>query len=210
MANDTMNDDTLRQLDSELTHLLNRMSQGQRRQLAKEITRDLRRSQIKRISQQKNPDGSPYTKRKANFITVQREIQFMWHGQKRTLRNWRGNSKTILGQDANKKAQRSFRKSDIQRYISIKKDKISTERKTKQTRMFKKLATARFLRAYNSDKEAVIYFLPSAANIAGVHQFGLTERIGNAKITYPSRQLLGLTPQEIRHIESQIIDFLSR
>lgn len=210
MANDTMNDDTLRQLDSELTHLLTRMSQGQRRQLAKEITRDLRRTQIKRISQQKNPDGSPYTKRKANFITVQREIQFMWHGQKRTLRNWRGNSKTITGQDANKKAQRSFRKSDIQRYISIKKDKISTERKTKQTRMFKKLATARFLRAYNSDKEAVIYFLPSAANIAGVHQFGLTERIGNAKITYPSRQLLGLTPQEIRHIESQIIDFLSR
>ncbi|MTC25198.1 phage virion morphogenesis protein [Providencia alcalifaciens] len=205
-----MNDDTLRQLDSELTHLLTRMSQGQRRQLAKEITRDLRRSQIKRISQQKNPDGSPYTKRKANFITVQREIQFMWHGQKRTLRNWRGNSKTITGQDANKKAQRSFRKSDIQRYISIKKDKISTERKTKQTRMFKKLATARFLGAYNSDKEAVIYFLPSAANIAGVHQFGLTERIGNAKITYPSRQLLGLTPEEIRHIESQIIDFLSR
>ncbi|WP_272519806.1 phage virion morphogenesis protein [Providencia sp. PROV223] len=205
-----MNDDTLRQLDSELTHLLNRMSQGQRRQLAKEITRDLRRSQIKRISQQKNPDGSPYTKRKANFVTVQREIQFVWYGQKRTLRNWRGNSKTITGQDANKKAQRSFRKSDIQRYISIKKEKISTERKTKQTRMFKKLATARFLRAYNSDKEAVIYFLPSAANIAGVHQFGLTERIGNAKITYPSRQLLGLTPQEIRHIESQIIDFLSR
>ncbi|MEX6147147.1 phage virion morphogenesis protein [Providencia hangzhouensis] len=205
-----MNDDTLRQLDCELTYLLNRMSQGQRRQLAKEITRDLRRSQIKRISQQKNPDGSPYTKRKANFITVQREIQFMWHGQKRTLRNWRGNSKTITGQDANKKAQRSFRKSDIQRYISIKKDKISTERKTKQTRMFKKLATARFLRAYNSDEEAVIYFLPSAANIAGVHQFGLTERIGNAKITYPSRQLLGLTPQEIRNIESQIIDFLSR
>ncbi|MEY0819152.1 phage virion morphogenesis protein [Providencia rettgeri] len=205
-----MNDDTLRQLDSELTHLLTRMSQGQRRQLAKEITRDLRRSQIKRISQQKNPDGSPYTKRKANFITVQREIQFMWHGQKRTLRNWRGNSKTITGQDANKKVQRSFRKSDIQRYISIKKDKISTARKTKQTRMFKKLATARFLRAYNSDKEAVIYFLPSAANIAGVHQFGLTERIGNAKITYPSRQLLGLTPQEIRHIESQIIDFLSQ
>lgn len=205
-----MNDDTLRQLDSELTHLLNRMSQGQRRQLAKEITRDLRRTQIKRISQQKNPDGSPYTKRKANFITVQREIEFMWHGQKRTLRNWRGNSKTITGQDANKKAQRSFRKSDIQRYISIKKEKISIERKTKQTRMFKKLATARFLRAYNSDKEAVIYFLPSAANIAGVHQFGLTERIGNAKITYPSRQLLGLTPHEIRHIESQIIDFLSR
>lgn len=205
-----MNDDTLRQLDSELSALLNRASPNQRRQLAKEITRDLRRSQIRRIQQQKNPDGSPYTKRKASFVTVQREIQFMWRGQKRTLRNWRGNSKTITGQDANKNAQRSFRKSDIQRYVSIKKDKISSERKTKQTRMFKKLATARFLRMYNSDNEATIYFMPSAGNIAGVHQFGLTQRIGRANVTYPTRQLLGLTPQEIRHIESQIIDFLAR
>lgn len=205
-----MSDDTLRKLDSELDALISRMSANQRRQLAKEITRDLRRSQIKRIQQQKNPDGSAYTKRKASFVTVQREIQFMWRGQKRTLRNWRGNLKTITGQDADKKSQRSFRKSDIQRYISVKKDKISTERKTKQTRMFKKLATARFLRMYSSDKEAVIYFLPSAGNIAGVHQFGLTERIGRAQITYPSRQLLGLTPQEVTHIENQIIDFLTR
>ena len=118
--------------------------------------------------------------------------------------------KKITGQDANKNAQRSFRKSDIQRYISIKKDKISTERKSKQTRMFKKLATAIFLRMHNGDNEAAIYFMPSAGNIAGVHQFGLTQRIGRADVTYPTRQLLGLTPQEIRHIESQIIDFLAR
>ncbi|EFB70369.1 hypothetical protein PROVRUST_08496, partial [Providencia rustigianii DSM 4541] len=79
-----MSDDTLRKLDSELGALISRMSANQRRQLAKEITRDLRRSQIKRIQQQKNPDGSAYTKRKASFVTVQREIQFMWRGQKRT------------------------------------------------------------------------------------------------------------------------------
>lgn len=103
-----MNNDTLRQFDSELTHLLSHMSTQQRRQLAKEITRDLRRSQIKRIQQQKNPDGSPYTKRKASFVTVQREIQFMWRGQKRTLRNWHGNSKTITGLDADKRLSALF------------------------------------------------------------------------------------------------------
>ncbi|MEY0512943.1 phage virion morphogenesis protein [Providencia manganoxydans] len=205
-----MSEDTLHQLESELNALLERASPNQRRQLAKAITRDLRRSQIKRIQQQKNPDGSPYTQRKASFVTVQREVQFVWRGQKRTLKNWRSNAKTITGQDADKKRQRTFQKSDIQRYISIKKDKISTARKTKQTRMFKKLATARFLRAYSSDKEAAIYFMPSAGNIAGVHQFGLTERIGRANVTYPARQLLGLTPQEIAHIENQIIDFLSQ
>ncbi|SUC29013.1 phage virion morphogenesis protein [Providencia rustigianii] len=127
-----MSDDTLRKLDSELGALISRMSANQRRQLAKEITRDLRRSQIKRIQQQKNPDGSAYTKRKASFVTVQREIQFMWRGQKRTLRHWRGNSKTITGQDADKKSQRSFRKSDIQRYISVKKTKsVQSEKPSK-------------------------------------------------------------------------------
>lgn len=205
-----MNNDTLRQFDSELTHLLSHMSTQQRRQLAKEITRDLHRSQIKRIQQQKNPNGSSYTKRKASFVTVQREIQFMWRGQKRTLRTWRKNAKTITGWDVDKKALRSFRKSDIQHYISLKKDKIRTARNTKQTRMFKKLATARFLRMSHSDKGAAIYFLPSAGKIAGVHQLGLTEQIGHTKITYPARQLLGLTPQEIQHIEHQLIEFLSR
>lgn len=66
-----MNNDTLRQFNSELTHLLSHMSTQQRRQLAKEITRDLHRSQIKRISnkrilteahtQNEKPVLSPYS-----------------------------------------------------------------------------------------------------------------------------------------------------
>ncbi|CAM3950263.1 phage virion morphogenesis protein [Xenorhabdus thuongxuanensis] len=205
------NNDTLR-LDSELSALLGRMSPGQRRQLAKEISRDLRRSQIRRIQQQKNPDGSHYTKRKASFVTVQREMRFLWRGQQRHLKNWQSRGQMITGYDVDKKAVRSFRKDDIQRFISIKQDRISTERKTKQTRMFKKLATARFLRTYNSENEAAIYFLPSAANIARVHQFGLKERMRgkNISVQYPARQLLGLTTQDIAHIEEQILAHLTR
>lgn len=205
-----MEDDTLRRLDSDLTALLEKMAPTQRRQLAKEITRDLRRSQTRRITQQQNPDGSTFVKRKNSIVTVLREIHFIWRGQTRRLRNWQTRGKNIIGIDTDKKAQRSFRKSDIQRVISMKKDRISTARKGKQTRMFKKLATARFLRMYNGDNEAAIYFLPSAANIAGVHQFGLTENKGRIKIKYPARQLLGLTPQDINHIEDQILEHLTR
>ncbi|MCO8043465.1 phage virion morphogenesis protein [Acinetobacter bohemicus] len=47
-----------------LQPLLERLSVGERARLAKQIGRDLRKSQGKRISEQKNPDGSSYTPRR--------------------------------------------------------------------------------------------------------------------------------------------------
>lgn len=47
-----------------LQPLLERLSAGERARLAKQIGRDLRKSQGKRISEQKNPDGSSYTPRR--------------------------------------------------------------------------------------------------------------------------------------------------
>lgn len=47
-----------------LQPLLERLSVGERARLAKQIGRDLRNSQGKRISEQKNPDGSSYTPRR--------------------------------------------------------------------------------------------------------------------------------------------------
>ena len=47
-----------------LQPLLERLSMGERARLAKQIGRDLRKSQGKRISEQKNPDGSSYTPRR--------------------------------------------------------------------------------------------------------------------------------------------------
>ncbi|MCK8640491.1 phage virion morphogenesis protein [Acinetobacter schindleri] len=47
-----------------LQPLLERLSVGERARLAKKIGRDLRKSQGKRISEQKNPDGSSYTPRR--------------------------------------------------------------------------------------------------------------------------------------------------
>jgi phage virion morphogenesis protein len=47
-----------------LQPLLERLSVGERARLAKQIGSDLRKSQGKRISEQKNPDGSSYTPRR--------------------------------------------------------------------------------------------------------------------------------------------------
>jgi phage virion morphogenesis protein len=52
------------ELANYLQPLLEPLSMGERARLAKQIGRDLRKSQGKRISEQKNPDGSSYTPRR--------------------------------------------------------------------------------------------------------------------------------------------------
>ena len=52
------------ELANYLQPLLERLSMGERARLAKQIGRDLRKSQGKRISEQKNTDGSSYTTRR--------------------------------------------------------------------------------------------------------------------------------------------------
>lgn len=52
------------ELANYLQPLLERLSMGERARLSKQIGRDLRKSQGKRISEQKNPDGSSYAPRR--------------------------------------------------------------------------------------------------------------------------------------------------
>lgn len=52
------------ELAAHLQPLPESLSAGARARLAKQIGRDLRKSQAKRISEQKNPDGSSYTPRR--------------------------------------------------------------------------------------------------------------------------------------------------
>ena len=204
-----MSEHALDALEHELAGLLARVSPAERKKLSREIVRDLRKSQIKRIREQKNPDGSAFTRRKAQFITVQREMRFIWRGQQRSLKNWQQNKRMITGFDVNKGAVRSFRKGDIQRFIAVKKDRIKVKGKSKQTRMFKRLATARYMRAFSNENEAAIFFAPAAANIAAIHQYGLKEKLRNLDIQYPSRQLLGFSADDTHRIEAAIIDFLA-
>ncbi|PHM73713.1 phage virion morphogenesis protein [Xenorhabdus kozodoii] len=211
-----MDDNALQPLETALTALLTTLSPASRKQLARDIARDLRQSQMQRIRAQRNPDGSRYTQRQAQVLTVQRSMQFVWRGETRKLKSWQfrkgKNGMVITGYDAERKGQRTFYKNDIQRVLEVKSDRINTRKNSKKTRMFKKLATARYLRLSATDKEAVIFFAPKAATVGRVHQFGLKERMRgkNIDVKYPARRLLGLTPQDIAHIEAQILAHLTR
>ena len=78
--------------------------------------------------------------------------------------------------------------------------------------MFKRLATARYLRMSANDKGVTLSFAPQVAGIAAVHHYGLKERVRgkSLEIQYPERKLLGFSPTDIKHIENQLLEFLSR
>lgn len=211
-----MNADDFSPLTQALAAMLAKASPNERKKLAREIARDLRKSNLQRIRSQKNPDGTAFTKRKASTVTVLRGMKFVWKGQPRSLKNWRlrktKKGEVITGYDLEKKAERSFYKRDILRFIEVKKDKISTSKPNKQTRMFKRLATARYLRMSANDKGVSLSFAPQVAGIAAVHHYGLKERVRgkSLEIQYPERKLLGFSPADIKHIENQLLEFLSR
>lgn len=202
-------------VDRALVALLEKLTGRSRRQLAREIARDLRRTQVKRIEAQKNPDGTAFTRRKARFITVQQGMRFLWRGEVRNLKNWQSRKgrrgDMITGYDIERSAVRSFYKRDIDRFIEVKTARIRTKAKTRQTRMFKKLASSRYLLAQSTADGAAVYFAPQVQRIAQVHQYGLKDRIRpNVEVQYPSRQLLGFTPADMQHIEYQIISWLTK
>lgn len=77
--------------------------------------------------------------------------------------------------------------------------------------MFAKLRTARYLKASGSDSAALVEFTGKVQRIARVHQLGLKDKPGrNSKeIHYPERRLLGFSEENLRQIESLVIEHMT-
>lgn len=146
--------DDLKSLDDWLSPLLANLSATARRALARQIARDLRRSQAQRIAAQLNADGSSYEPRKPR------------------MRDSKG----------------------------------SIRRK-----MFAKIRQAIYLKTLATPDEASVGFAGRVARIASVHQLGLRDRVRpeGPEITYPRRQLLGLSSVEIERLRDQILKALT-
>lgn len=80
-----MNADDFSPLTQALAAMLAKASPNERKKLAREIARDLRKA-IYNVSVRKNPDGTAFTKRKASTVTVLRGMKFVWKGQSRSLK----------------------------------------------------------------------------------------------------------------------------
>lgn len=188
------------QLDAELSRLLSTTSPAYRRWLSAKLAKAIRADQQKRIRSQQNADGSPYQARKTRILRSKQSVEFLYKGEVRRLRGWRNtrgrNGRMITGYDEERGAVRSFMRKDIERFLSI--DLSETRRSSKRSDpMFKRLRTARFLRAQAFPDAAVAGFQGKAAAIARQHQYGLTGAVNElARTQYPKRELLGLSQYE--------------
>lgn len=76
--------------------------------------------------------------------------------------------------------------------------------------MFRKLRTAKHLKATATADEAAVGFTGRDARIAATSQYGLREQIGRGIIArYPERRLLGLTAEERAQILERVLASLA-
>lgn len=207
-----VNNDPFRELDQVFSAILAGTSQAGRARTARAIGQALRHSQQLRIKAQKNPEGSPYPARRRRVLRSQQGMIFIWQGETRHLKNWRGGrgkyGRTITGFDEERNDIRTFYRSDIERYIKI--NTQSVRRSTsKKVPMFQRLCRYRFLKMRADAGGTSIGFDGVAARIARVHQYGLRDQVGpGAFAKYPVRELLGFTSADEQMITEQIVNSL--
>ncbi|MFO3773796.1 phage virion morphogenesis protein [Serratia marcescens] len=201
------------ELDQVFADILGGMSPAGRIRTAREIGRMLRQSQSRRIARQENPDGSKFEKRRRKVLRSQAGIGFIWNGETRRLKNWRATKgsrgRMLTGFDEGRGAVRSFYREDIERYLDI---NFSQTRKdtTKADPMFRRLRTARFLKARADAGGATVGFTGVAGGISRTHQYGLRDRVNKsgAMASYPRREVLGITKADRMAIARSVIDSL--
>jgi phage virion morphogenesis protein len=206
--------DNLSRLNEVLDGLIESLTPSARKEISKDISRKLRASQAKRIRLNLSPEGEKYQARKRPKSN--REIKFMYFGDERHLKSWRGSKRYIIGFDRFRGDIRTFRKDRIERYTKVDKGLTTGQeyaygRNSKiRNRMFVNLIKTKWLKAKASPNEASVQFESIANHVARIHHYGLRDRIGSQEITYPKRELLGFTQEELNMIEDAIVDHLSK
>lgn len=85
-------------------------------------------------------------------------------------------------------------------------------RAQKKGKMFPKIRLARNMRVKPSAQDVAIGFTPQVARAAGVHHFGLRDRVarfrGAPEVRYPARPLLGFAQGDVDAIATAALDHL--
>lgn len=82
----------------------------------------------------------------------------------------------------------------------------------RQGPMFKKLRTARHLRAQVMGNAAVVQFMGRTERLARIHHFGLRDRVapGGAEISYTARELIGISDEQLDQVTDLALNFLTQ
>lgn len=88
--------------------------------------------------------------------------------------------------------------------------KLKKNRGRLRRKMFFKISNTTWLKARASEQQAVVEFVGTANRLATIHQYGLKDRIKGREISYPARELLGITTEEVERLEELLLAKLTK
>jgi phage virion morphogenesis protein len=88
--------------------------------------------------------------------------------------------------------------------------KLAIKRGSTRRKMFQHLVSPRWLKATSTEHQAVVEFVGSANRLAAIHQYGLKDRIKGREISYPARELLGISTEEVGLLEKLLLVHLAK
>lgn len=217
--------DDLSQIEAVAGALIRSISSGERRRLLRAIARDIQKSQSARIARQVAPDGSAFAARKEKKQPTpgNHSVKFLYPKGAAAprlvlMKSWVHEGPLLTGFDIEAGLIRSFFWDKVDRWLPVEADeqnkgggKLRKRGSIRQKAMFKKLRNGRNLRADATDIEAWIGFSGRAAEIARVHQDGLSDRpAAKARpVRYARRELLGVTAAERNAVLDKLLLHLS-
>ncbi|WP_421255890.1 phage virion morphogenesis protein [Aeromonas sp. 600282] len=83
--------------------------------------------------------------------------------------------------------------------------RLAKKRGATRRKMFQHLVSPRWLKATSTEHQAVVEFVGSANRLATIHQYGLKDRIKGREISYPARELLGISTEEVEQLEGLLV-----
>jgi phage gpG-like protein len=210
--------DGLEELERIAGGLLRALSPAQRRTILRRMAADLEQRNRSRVAAQRQPDGSAFTPRKARPtpVTGRSAACFLYPsgggGEPRRVImksfTW-GSGQMMTGFDIEAGAIRSFEFAKVVKWLPVpeahrNKGGGSLRRRggLKRKAMFRRLATARYLRSQADDKGFWVGFSGKASQVASIHQGGLRDRpsLRARAVDYPRRELLGANDADREHL----------
>jgi len=201
--------DDLSELERIAGGLIRQLSAGERRKVHRKMAKTLADSQRQRIAAQRQPDGSGFTPRaeKKPPTPGKSAACFLYPSggsgapRKVILKSFVWQGSMMTGYDIAAGGIRSFFHDKVVAHLPVPPEyKNASAGKfrrggLKRKKMFRKLASARFLRSGADDLGFWVGFTGRPAEVASIHQHGLRDRpsLKARAMTYPKRELIGAT-----------------
>lgn len=201
-------------LETWLAPLLQRLSAGQMKRLAREVARDLRAAQATNIRAQRDASGTKWEQRKntRNPVKPIRAIYKARDGHVRELEmaNWRSTGAKIIGYDKEAGGIRTMVKERMLRKLTPKHGSAPTAAQRRRAQLMM-LGLVKNLQARTQGQDAVVQFMSRAERIARVHHLGLRDRVSprGPEYDYPERPLLGFPPGYTGQLGARILAHLA-